>query len=402
MNDLAVSDPTISRWRGVFVNDRTEDTFRVQSAKIDSVHAARGLLLLAAANIFFFLGDLSTISNEQALMELAISRTLFLTIGIVAFFALRRNSDTAVLDRSILIFAVVATLLMTFQLREYIVYAAPPPALFDIMLTYLVVIPATYLLLANPISLQIAISGVLTASFIYILQYDIPQYDAQLPFAITILVLVNIVGITTSSRRHELRRQAWWLLNGERAARKRLENEISLRQSLEQELRHMATTDDLTGISNRRHFYMRAEAEIIRARRYDRKLAILEFDLDNFKGLNDAYGHPFGDEVLKSVVDVVSDLLRANDLFARVGGEEFAIALPETDEAFVPEIAERIRQTIEETEILFEGKPVTVTASIGIALLTPDDKDIETVISRADKAMYQAKNDGRNRVISAR
>ena len=68
----------------------------------------------------------------------------------------------------------------------------------------------------------------------------------------------------------------------------------------------------------------------------------------------------------------------------------------------MPEIAERIRQTIEETEILFEGKPVTVTASIGIALLTPDDKDIETVISRADKAMYQAKNDGRNRVISAR
>jgi diguanylate cyclase len=393
------SKSTMSRWRAIFNNTNTEEVFRQQSASLDSTHTARGLLLLAAANVIFFLGDLEILTDQTVLSQFAASRAAFLLSGLIAYLVLRTNLDPVVLDRTILIFAIVGTILMTFQLSGYLLHAKQPPALFDIMLIYLIVTPATYLLLANPLVLQLTISAILTVSFVYVLQFDIPQYEEQLPFAITFLVLVNIIGIATSSRRHELSRRAWWLLNEERSARKRLENEINLRQSLEQELRHMATTDELTEISNRRHFYARAEAELTRARRYGRSLTLLMFDLDNFKHLNDTHGHPFGDLVLKSVAASVSELLRASDLFGRIGGEEFAIALPETTRSAVPEISERIRQTIEDTVITLDGSQIKVTASIGVTLLTASDENLNTVMNRADQAMYEAKENGRNKVV---
>jgi diguanylate cyclase len=399
--DKNAANADIARWRGVFTNSQTESLYRQQAAVVDSIHTARGLFVLAAANVLFFLGDLEILNDADVLGQFAASRVAFLVLGIVAYFVLKRNSDPDLLDRAILIFAILGTILMTFQLVGYVQHAVPPPPLFDILLIHLIIVLATYLLLANPLILQIIISALLAASFFYVLQFEIPKYDGQIAFAVTFLILVNIIGITTSSRRHELRRQAWWLLNEERAARKRLESEITLRQSLEQELRHMATTDELTEISNRRHFYVRAEAELSRARRYGRNLTVLQFDLDHFKSLNDTYGHPFGDQVLKSVVTAVAGLLRASDMFGRVGGEEFAIALPETEAAFAPEIAERIRQTIEQTDIRFEDIQVPVTASIGVALLGDDDKDIEALIQRADQALYKAKSDGRNKVVLA-
>ena len=179
--------------------------------------------------------------------------------------------------------------------------------------------------------------------------------------------------------------------------------DISERRSLEQELARQAKTDSLTGLSNRRHFLELADKELARARRYDKLLSVLMFDLDKFKTINDTYGHKTGDSVLRMVGEVCRRTLREVDIVGRLGGEEFAILLPESDARKSMEVAERLRQDIANSVILLEqGLERYVTASIGIATLTADDTNIDKLLDLADKAMYEAKHTGRNRVCASR
>jgi diguanylate cyclase (GGDEF)-like protein len=160
-------------------------------------------------------------------------------------------------------------------------------------------------------------------------------------------------------------------------------------------------TDALTGVNNRRHFSDLLEAEIERCRRYGCCLSVMMFDLDHFKRVNDTYGHAAGDEALRTFTRMLQRSgLRKNDFCGRLGGEEFALALPETaiDSALVP--AERIRSMLESTTV--QHGPVTfrITVSIGISQCQTGDT-IETVLGRADQAMYEAKQTGRNRICRA-
>jgi diguanylate cyclase (GGDEF)-like protein len=156
--------------------------------------------------------------------------------------------------------------------------------------------------------------------------------------------------------------------------------------------------DALTGVNNRRHFSELLEAELERSRRYSRCLSVMMFDLDHFKKVNDTYGHAAGDEALRTFARTLQRSgLRKNDFWGRLGGEEFALVLPETciDGALLP--AERIRSMLEETSIQFEQVTFRITVSIGISQYQLGDT-IETVLGRADQAMYEAKQTGRNRI----
>ncbi|MBI1175466.1 MAG: diguanylate cyclase [Sideroxydans sp.] len=175
--------------------------------------------------------------------------------------------------------------------------------------------------------------------------------------------------------------------------------DITERRKLEQELVRQAKTDPLTGVSNRRHFIEMAEQEILRARRYGKPLSVLMLDLDEFKLINDRYGHQAGDGVLCKVCDIYRLTLRVVDIVGRMGGEEFAILLPETNAEKAVEVAERLRQDIAHTAIPMGGDEVLhITASIGICTLGPEGDDIDVLLNRADQAMYQVKRSGRNRV----
>lgn len=172
-------------------------------------------------------------------------------------------------------------------------------------------------------------------------------------------------------------------------------------KKLENELERQANTDFLTECASRRHFLERAEQELLRIHRYGGELSMLMLDLDHFKIINDQYGHYAGDQTLKKLVAVCRDLLREVDLIGRLGGEEFAILLPETGGAEAFEVAQRLRLAIATTEIPLPSRwPLRFTTSIGVASLTKDDTHIETILNRADKALYQAKREGRNRVYS--
>ncbi len=166
----------------------------------------------------------------------------------------------------------------------------------------------------------------------------------------------------------------------------------------ELELRRLAAVDSLTGAMTRRSFGLETEKETAKSRRYGRELSCIMLDIDHFKSINDTFGHPAGDHVLRTITSVCRNELREVDIFGRVGGEEFAIGLPETSLFGAAETAERLRRRIASQVVVFEGRTIPVTASFGVASFEKTDGSFEALRARADRALYQAKETGRNRV----
>ncbi len=162
----------------------------------------------------------------------------------------------------------------------------------------------------------------------------------------------------------------------------------------------MATTDGLTGVYNHRFFQEKLSEELERAIRYNEKLVFMLLDIDFFKKVNDTYGHPVGDLVLKNISQCLKAEARKVDIVARYGGEEFAVIMVQTGKEGGLKFAERLRETIQKKEILFSGGKLNVTTSIGLACFPDDAKDKPNLIEKADKALYKAKKTGRNRVVT--
>lgn len=163
-----------------------------------------------------------------------------------------------------------------------------------------------------------------------------------------------------------------------------------------------AVTDDLTGLYNKRHFRQTLDRETNRIRRYGGSLALILFDIDHFKKINDDYGHPAGDLVLGSLGRLVQRNVRNVDCPCRYGGEEFAVILPCTGAEGALVLAERLRRKVaEELAVDFEGHRLTVTCSFGVGEFSSDGDTAETLEARTDKALYKAKEEGRNRVTAA-
>lgn len=167
------------------------------------------------------------------------------------------------------------------------------------------------------------------------------------------------------------------------------------------QLTQMAFTDQLTGLSNYRFFSQRLRDEVKRCERYGHLLSLLMADLDHFKKFNDRFGHPAGNKALQQVSRVFFKEVRDTDVLARYGGEEFALILPHTSKLEAANLAERIRQRVETTQILSDGRAIDcVTLSIGLATLPRDARDEDSLVSAADHALYRAKESGRNRLCA--
>ncbi|RON09738.1 GGDEF domain-containing protein [Pseudomonas brassicacearum] len=179
------------------------------------------------------------------------------------------------------------------------------------------------------------------------------------------------------------------------------ENALQELQRANQELGHLAATDPLTGADNRRRFMERVEAEIGRTNRGGAPFSVLALDLDNFKSINDRFGHQIGDDILKGFVQKCLDSIRPYDGVARVGGEEFMILLPQTSLEGAGVIAERLRTTVANTSFNSGLQRISVvTVSIGISQSGRDGDTIEAILRVADQRLYHAKHQGRNRVVT--
>ena len=172
-------------------------------------------------------------------------------------------------------------------------------------------------------------------------------------------------------------------------------------QLLQRELLRLATRDALTDALNRAAFLAEFEREASRVARGGAAFSLAMFDLDRFKALNDRYGHPAGDEVLRLAAATMRQCLRRHDVLARFGGEEFALLMPDTDKATAVRIAERIRAAVEAIPFTRDGERVALSLSGGVATRGEDGTDWERLFAAADRALYAAKGAGRNRVLPA-
>ena len=170
---------------------------------------------------------------------------------------------------------------------------------------------------------------------------------------------------------------------------------------LYQETKALSIRDGLTGAFNHKHFQEKLIKELQRAKRSGNPFSLLMFDIDHFKGFNDNYGHQTGDRVLKHISEIIMNNVRSIDTFARYGGEEFIIILPDTEKKDAISVAEKLRVIIEKKPLIIKENIYSVTISIGCAIFPFDGEDKDTLISKADKALYKAKQDGRNLVRSS-
>lgn len=192
------------------------------------------------------------------------------------------------------------------------------------------------------------------------------------------------------------------LIIAEKKRRSDLEKEVLARtqelQASNEKLLYLASTDALTGIRNRRVFFEQAQLQMDLAVRQSTPLCLLVLDIDHFKVVNDTFGHSVGDKVLCHFVSLISSQLRATDIFGRIGGEEFAILLIDTELEDGGRLAEKLRKCVSQAKLEHETKAITLSISIGVSAQCEDDKNINDFFVRSDRLLYQAKNKGRNRV----
>ena len=221
------------------------------------------------------------------------------------------------------------------------------------------------------------------------------HFDFEVRFCIVYLTILSITSWLEYSRHRytETVRKQREKLEKER---ERLNQEVNRRTHLEEQLNKLANRDDLTGLFNRRYFLCRAKQMLIHSQRYNTLLAMALIDIDNFKNINDSYGHPAGDEVLKNFARECKEFFRESDIYGRIGGEEFAILLPKASANEALKTMDRFRQKISEQQCIFNGNTMSITISIGISMTESNVTNIESLYSIADKALYQAKNNGRN------
>jgi diguanylate cyclase (GGDEF)-like protein/PAS domain S-box-containing protein len=177
-----------------------------------------------------------------------------------------------------------------------------------------------------------------------------------------------------------------------------IERDMTRYKKIERQLANMALFDSLTGTLNRPAFYQHADKEFARSKRYFRPLSVIMLDIDHFKRVNDEYGHQGGDQVLQIFAEACQEVIRSTDLMGRVGGEEFALLLPDTPIKSAFNLAERLRERITKYPYLAGEMLIEITASLGVAELGSDDGDFKALLQRADEALYSAKHAGRNRV----
>jgi diguanylate cyclase (GGDEF)-like protein len=252
---------------------------------------------------------------------------------------------------------------------------------------YDVILPlAIYIISPLKIFYSFALALGFTTGILYIDYFYKTGIDsATLNMVIVSQLIVHVIGLTSSVQIQSYRRKSYRAYIQEKDAKEMVA--------------YLASIDPLTKSMTRHHFFSIAEIEFLRFSRYRRQFSMLVLDADQFKNINDTYGHYVGDLVLKNLSLVILEQKRVQDTFGRLGGEEFGLLLPETNLDQAKVVAERIQTTWAQTPSHVEDKVIRSTVSIGMTQVNEQDQSFEDVLRRADRMMYKAKEAGRNRVV---
>lgn len=382
-------------WRDEFHDSALETLFRRTMQIQDSEQLRRALWIVAGIFLLLIVADYLLLGAGAEFLALAAIRlgVALCCLALARFIGHHPAHAHWPLPLNLIYLAASTGLLLTILLH---------PGSIGLHVSSIVVASlAIYLLVPNRLTWILTWSGYLAFGFVLVAALWKPLSPGMLASSILMLGFANLMGWLTYSRLNRLQRRQFALLVDEREANRKLQQEIEERQLLEAQLRHMASTDPLTGIANRRHFFEQAEREFHRAQREGTPLAICMVDIDLFKTLNDHHGHAVGDLVLTTVASCCASVLRETDLIGRYGGEEFVIALPQADLETATFIAERLRHKVTSLRLPMLDESQRLSVTVGISQVEPDEAKLESALQRADDALYAGKSQGRNCVIVA-
>lgn len=382
-------------WRTEFQDSTLEALYRRTMLAQDAQQLCYALCAISA--IFFVLGlaDLALLGFGSEFLTLLAIRTLVALCCLAVAMAVKLQPVLAHrhLPVNLAYLVGISGLLLTIPLH---------PGTDSLHIATMVVACTTlYLLVPNRLPWILAWNAYLALGFVVMLGYSSDLSLGMLARGMMLLGLANLLGWVTLRRLNCLQRRQFALLVEERNINRQLQAEIDERRLLEQRLRIMASTDHLTGIANRRHFFELAERELNRSKREGTPLAICMVDIDLFKELNDHHGHAVGDLVLATVASCCESVLRDTDIIGRYGGEEFIIALPQADLATATIIAERLRMKVSGLSLPMLSHANILSVTVGVSRVEQDDMTLDPALLRADEALYEGKAQGRNRVVVA-
>lgn len=327
------------------------------------------ILCLGLLYFLFIIPDYFIIKNTETFAAILINRAIFLLSAVIVYFVLKKVKNYTSLTYWITVYEVFAVIL---SMVIYTHYESPNFLIqaFGVMVIILGIsqVPNKW------VNMLAAYSAISTAFIVltpgYIRELKMSEYSAGIVYILLVLIITSMASFRSN---YYNRKQFMF----------------------REELLLLSKTDPLTGIFNRAKFNEELENLIDYSRRYRTPFSFVIFDIDNFKEINDTYGHLTGDEVIKDMVGTISGSIRKTDVFARWGGEEFVLLLPNTDRDQSVELTERLKQMI--TSNTFEAVG-DITCSFGLATFEESD-NADTLMSRADRFLYAAKREGKNRIV---
>lgn len=383
----------ISFWTAEFSDPAVESDYRRRNARFNIRHTRFGLGLWGVLFVLFIYNDYINLGTEQGFWVL-LSMRLFVSAVILIFAILIGRRPGLVMNghgvAGLLIFGWTGFFLIFFFLP-----AAQMPWIIAMVMAMLI---GQYVFIPNRIVPGTAAALYAIAGTMLSVHLVAGSGPSELTGLSLMLLAPAATGLFVCHRFQFESRRSFSMLLVVESANTELQHQIRAREELEAKLKHQAETDPLTGLYNRRRYEDLFLREFHRIQRYGGAMSMLVLDLDHFKQVNDNYGHGAGDIALQEIADICRRKLRQVDIIGRLGGEEFVILLPDTNLSDAVIVSERLRQGIENTEIVAEQTRFNLTATIGAAELTENDHGIKDLVRRADAALYRGKRAGRNRV----
>jgi len=356
-----------------------EGDYRVFYLKNDIAQISLSLIIVVLSILAMLRVDAILFKDRpELLIWVVIYRGSFVLMTLLVMLVIRKTSKVRVYDR--LVFAWIVLMILFFVFFNF---TRPTNYL---TIAYEIIIPfSIYVFSPLKIKYNVALALSFSAAMMLINYFFRAGIDPMiLNTSATAQVIVHTLGLGSALQIQSYRRKSF--------------KAYILEKDAKEMVAYLANIDPLTKSLTRRRFFNIAESEFLRYSRYRRPLSILILDTDDFKNINDTYGHHAGDIVLRSFSLVAMEQKRAQDTFGRLGGEEFGLLLPETNLEQARIVAERIQKTWEQTPSNMDGEMIYSTVSIGGTEASHDDKSFEDVLRRADRLLYKAKGSGKNQV----
>jgi diguanylate cyclase (GGDEF)-like protein len=356
-----------------------EGDYRFAQLRVDIRQSLLHIFVVCLSILALLRVDAILFDSRPHLFKMMIAyRVGYTLVSILFGFVLYRTTRVRIYDRLIfgwLFFTILFLVLFNFTRPANYLTAS-----FDVIVPF-----AIYMLSPLRIHQTVALAAGFSIGTLYVdyfFKFGVDPITLQV--ATTAQLIVHAIGWLSAMQLQTFRRKSFKAYLDEKDAKEMVA--------------YLANIDPLTKSLTRRHFFSFAESEFLRFKRYQRAMSIMVIDADHFKSINDTYGHHAGDLALRSLSLVAMDHKRSQDTFGRLGGEEFGLLLPETNLEQALVVAHRIQQMWDQSPVNLDGELIRSTVSIGVAEASPEDKSLDDLLRRADKMLYKAKQNGRNRV----